>query len=88
MPDRFRFDHLPIRGIIYHRCIDCGFPEVEQTLTEKKREKHFNEHRKEEERRRERKQKDNLALARRVKRQKEREDALITERSGRGKSES
>lgn len=84
MPDKWGFDHLPYQGAIHHRCIDCPFPGEEKFLTDKEREKHFNEHVKERQKDAERRQKENLALARRVKRQKEREDALITERLAKG----
>lgn len=84
MPDRFRFDALPHWGVTYHRCIEegCDFPGELKTLSEKERERHHNEHVKQQQREAKKAQDANLALARKVKKQREREDALIDERFG------
>lgn len=82
MPDKYGFDLLPWRGLISHRCIEegCDFPGEDKFLPEKERRRHFEEHDKKRKRETERRQNANLALARKVKRQKEREEALIEER--------
>jgi hypothetical protein len=72
MPDAFGFDHLGP----HHRCIEdgCGWPGYGVCVSEKDRERHHRAHVKEQQAAAERLRLANLAKARRLKKQVEREN--------------
>jgi len=78
MPDRFGFDHLGVDV----RCIevDCGEGGPMHAWPERRRERHFAAHARVRAREIERRRRESLRVATRVKRQRERENALIDER--------
>jgi hypothetical protein len=82
MPDQYMFDHLPSWGVVQHRCVVCGWPQLPTTLTEKERRKHFEEHEKKRKKEAERRQKEGLRKARQAKAQAQKENSVIEERFG------
>ena len=87
MPDQYNFDHLTWWGEPSHRCIEieCGFPGERRVVPEHERAAHFRMHEREVRKERERRRREGLAQARRLKRQHEREEALIEEKYGKEK---
>jgi hypothetical protein len=87
MPDRYGFDHLGGTSWAHtpqaHRCTEegCGWPEPPRMVSERERKRHHEQHARDRARDTARRNRENLALARRLKRQAERENALLEERS-------
>lgn len=75
MPDSFGFTHEPHFGTVYHRCIECDEYPWGCIVPEDDRRKHHERHVRARKREQARAQRANLAKARRVLRQTERENA-------------
>ena len=69
MPDSLGFEHLPHRGTIYHRCVECDEFPFGTRLTEKERERHHRKHENVRKHALEQQRKANLRLAQKAKRE-------------------
>ena len=82
MPDKLGFDHLPHMGSLYHRCIECGWPERDTFVSEADRTRHHKRHLRERNREAEATRQKNLAKARKAAEQKRRENDLAYRQEG------
>lgn len=80
MPDKYGFDHLGP----HHRCVEegCGWPGHYKIVSEHDRARHARTHERQRAKEAKAKQQANLALARRVKRQKDRENNAAYRQEG------
>lgn len=73
MPDQFGFNHEPHFGTVYHRCIECDEYAWGVHVPARERERHYRKHWNKRQHALERERLNNLRLARKAKRQYERE---------------
>ena len=74
IPDSYGFNHEPHHGRMFHRCIECDEYPFGVFVSETERKRHHAKHERDRQRQLERTRKANLRLARRTKRQIEREN--------------
>ena len=77
MPDGYGFDHLPFRGQVIHRCIECEWPGWGVNVSEADRQRHSRAHAKQTAKQKEAERLANLAKARRLKAQAARENSRV-----------
>jgi hypothetical protein len=66
MPDSYGFDHLPNRGNLYHRCIECEWPGYGVSVSEADRRRHHLTHTRAMQREQDKERLQNLAKARKM----------------------
>lgn len=76
MPDQYGFDHLPRLGIVFHRCVECGWPDYGVTVPEEGRSRHHATHTKAQKKAAEKAKAEALVRAREAAAAKRREDNL------------
>jgi hypothetical protein len=74
LPDSYGFTHEPHRGVVYHRCTECDDYPWGVNVPEKERRRHHEKHEKARLRQADHNRRSNLAMARRIKAQAEREN--------------
>ena len=75
MPDKFGITHEPHWGEVFHRCVECDAIPWGTKLSERERERHHRRHVNQRVHRLEQERMTNLRLARKTKRQIEKENA-------------